>query len=56
MNALVESIQIIDNLEKRIKELEKENAELKKQVRSDSWRYEYEHRDDWRKPVEMGQL
>lgn len=28
---------------------------LEKQVSDAGWQYEYDHRDDWRKPSEMGQ-
>lgn len=30
--------------------------ELEKQVSDAGWQYEYDHRDDWRKITEMGQL
>jgi hypothetical protein len=36
-------------LKDRIKQLEK-------RVSNDGWQYEADHVDDWRKPVEMGQL
>ena len=29
---------------------------LEKQVSDAGWQYEYDHRDDWRKPTEMGML
>jgi hypothetical protein len=29
---------------------------LEKQVSDAGWQYEYDHRDDWRKPTEMGTL
>lgn len=40
-------------LESENKKLREENAKLKSDA---SWQYEYDHADDWRKPVEMGQL
>ena len=36
--------------------LKEENRELRKQISDAGWRYEYDHRNDWRKPVEMGML
>lgn len=45
------------------KELWKENQRLKEKIKelekriSDAgWQYEHDHVDDWRKPIEMGQL
>jgi hypothetical protein len=29
---------------------------LEKQVSDAGWQYEYDHRDDWRRPTEMGML
>lgn len=37
-------------------QLRKRIAELEKQVSDAGWQYEYDHADDWRKPIEMGQL
>ena len=37
-------------------EKDKKIAELEKRVSDAGWQYEYDHRDDWRKPTEMGQL
>ena len=58
-----ETIQEYCRLKEEMKALKKEKAELKRKIREleeqaveEAWRREYEHRDDWRKPVEMGQL
>lgn len=40
-------------LEEKIKTLEEK---LEKERSDNSWQYEYDHSDDWRKPVEMGML
>lgn len=40
-------------LEAENKRLKEENAKLKSDA---SWQSEYYHANDWRKPVEMGQL
>ena len=48
-----EEIELLMEENKRLRE---ENQKLKKQVSDASWQYEYDHQDDWRKPVEMGQL
>ena len=51
---------VIQEMEDHIAFLEAENKRLKKEnakLKSDaSWQYEYDHANDWRKPVEMGQL
>lgn len=46
----------IEEAEEKIKALEEENKKLKEQISNDSWQYEADHKDDWRKPIEMGQL
>lgn len=46
----------IEQLEKENAKLKKENAELKKQNSDAGWQYEMDHANDWRIPVEMGQL
>lgn len=38
------------------KRLKQENEELQKRVVDAGWQSEYDHADDWRKPVEMGML
>lgn len=37
------------------KKSEKKIKALEKRVSDAGWQYEYDHRDDWRKPSEMGQ-
>ena len=37
-------------------EKDKKITELEKRVSDAGWQYEYDHADDWRKPIEMGQL
>jgi hypothetical protein len=41
-----------DEAEKKCK---KKIKALEKRVSDAGWQYEYDHRDDWRKPSEMGQ-
>ena len=35
---------------------EHQREQMAKKTRDAGWQYEYDHADDWRKPVEMGQL
>lgn len=43
-------------LKAKVAGLTEENKSLKKSVSDAGWAWEAEHADDWRKPVEMGQL
>lgn len=46
----------IEQLEKENAELRKENSKLKEQKSNSSWQYEMDHKDDWRTIHEMGSL
>lgn len=46
----------IEQLEQENTKLKKENAKLKKQNSDAGWQYEFDHANDWRIPIEMGQL
>lgn len=43
------NIEEMPDQEKRVRELEKRVSEA-------GWQYEYDHRNDWRKPTDMGTL
>lgn len=46
----------IEQLEKENAELRKENSKLKERKSNSSWQYEVDHKDDWRTVHEMGSL
>ena len=46
----------IEQLEKENAELRRENSKLKEQKSNSSWQYEMDHKDDWRTVHEMGSL
>ena len=43
-------------LRKQNRLLTEKVKQLEKRVSDAGWQYEHDHQDDWRKPVEMGQL
>lgn len=47
---------VISCYDHKIEQLEKENAKLKKQNSNAGWQYEFDHANDWKTPIEMGQL
>lgn len=56
-NELVSILSFLDTLEKElVKDPTADFKETEKKVSDAGWQYEYDHADDWRKPVEMGQL
>ena len=47
--------QAMEELAKKVMEMQTGKIkELEKRASDAGWQYEYDHRDDWRKPTEMG--
>lgn len=52
-NVLLEKIRLLEEQNSLLKEKVERLGEANRRA---GWQYEYDHADDWRKPVEMGQL